>query len=69
MADPGKAVAFRVPHGTTWTVGNGSVGASVTASTSDMHLGLWGRANLSALSAVDGDVDLALLVLRGPLTP
>lgn len=69
MADPGSAVAFRIPDGTTWTVGSGSVGASVTAPPHELYLGLWDRADLSGMAAFDGDVELALRVLHGPLTP
>jgi uncharacterized protein (TIGR03083 family) len=69
MADPGRAVTFRLPDGRSWTVGNGSPGASVTASPRDMYLGLWGRSSLSGAAVIDGDIDLAVRVLRGPLTP
>jgi hypothetical protein len=34
-----------------------------------MYLGLWGRASLSETAVLDGDVGLALRVIRGPLTP
>jgi uncharacterized protein (TIGR03083 family) len=69
MADPGRAVTFRVNDGTAWTVGAGEVAASVTAAPRDMYLGLWGRAKLPDTAVLDGDTDLALRVIRGPLTP
>ena len=69
MTDPGKAVTFRVPGDTAWTFGTGEVTASVTAAPQDMYLGLWGRSSLSETAALDGDVDLAMRVIRGPLTP
>ena len=69
MADPGKAVTFRIPHGTAWTVGSGDVKAEVSATPRDMYFGLWGRSNLSNTAAIDGDTELALRVIRGPLTP
>ncbi|MDQ0866467.1 maleylpyruvate isomerase family mycothiol-dependent enzyme [Arthrobacter globiformis] len=69
MADPGKAVTFRVSGGTAWTVGNGGVAASVTATPREMYLGLWGRSSFSDIAVIDGDAGLALRVIRGPLTP
>ncbi|MGN7252723.1 maleylpyruvate isomerase family mycothiol-dependent enzyme [Arthrobacter sp. SAFR-014] len=69
MTDPGKAVTFRVPGGTAWNFGAGEVAASVTAAPQEMYLGLWGRASLSGTAVLDGDVGLALRVIRGPLTP
>jgi uncharacterized protein (TIGR03083 family) len=69
MPDPGGAVAFRVPDGTAWTVGNGDVTASVTAPPREMYLGLWGRSSFPDTAVIDGDADLALRVIRGPLTP
>ena len=69
MADPGKAVTFRVPGGAAWTFGTGNVEAEVTAPPREMYLGLWGRSNLLEKAALDGDADLATLVIRGPLTP
>lgn len=69
MADPEQAVPFRLPDGRSWTVGSGVVTASVTAPPRDMYLALWGRSSLSGTAAMDGDVDLAERVLRGPLTP
>ena len=69
MPDPGEAVTFHVPGGTTWTVGNGDVAASVTAPPREMYLGLWGRSSLSGTAVIDGGTDLALRVIRGPLTP
>ena len=69
MADPGRAVTFRVNAGTAWTVGAGGVAASVTAAPLDMYLGLWGRAKLPDTAVLDGDTDFALRVIRGPLTP
>ena len=69
MADPGRAVTFRVNEGTAWTVGAGEVAASVSAAPRDMYLGLWGRARLPDAAVLDGDSDLALRVISGPLTP
>lgn len=69
MPDPGGAVAFSVPDGPSWTVGDGAVAASVTAPPDDMYLGLWGRSELANSAALDGDINLALRVIRGPLTP
>jgi uncharacterized protein (TIGR03083 family) len=69
MADPEKAVAFRVPGGSAWTVGTGDAAASVTAAPQDMYLGLWGRSSLSDTAFIEGDAELALRVIRGPLTP
>jgi hypothetical protein len=34
-----------------------------------MYLGLWGRSSLSGTAFIEGDVELALRVIRGPLTP
>ncbi|MFP3462052.1 maleylpyruvate isomerase family mycothiol-dependent enzyme [Arthrobacter globiformis] len=69
MADPGRAVTFRVNDGAAWTIGNGAVAASITAAPREMYLGLWGRSSLSDTAVLDGDADLALRVIRGPLTP
>jgi uncharacterized protein (TIGR03083 family) len=69
MADPGMAVSFGLPDGATWTVGSGSVAASVTAPLHEMYVGLWGRSSLTDVAVLDGDVDLAKSVIRGPLTP
>ncbi|MFE5835363.1 maleylpyruvate isomerase family mycothiol-dependent enzyme [Arthrobacter sp. NPDC056493] len=69
MADPGRAVTFRVPDGTAWTFGTGDIAASVTAAPQEMYWGLWGRSSLSDKAVIDGDKGLALRVLRGPLTP
>ena len=69
MTDPGRAVTFGVPGGTAWTFGNGDISASVTAAPLEMYLGLWGRSSLSDTAVLDGDADLALRVIRGPLTP
>lgn len=69
MADPGRAVTFRVNDGTAWTFGTGDITASVTAAPRDMYLGLWGRCSLADTAVLDGDTDLALRVIRGPLTP
>jgi hypothetical protein len=69
VTDPGKSVTFRVPGGTAWNFGTGDVAASVTAAPQEMYLGLWGRAGLPDTAVVDGDVDLAMRVIRGPLTP
>lgn len=69
MADPGKAVAFRVPGGPVWTFGAGGVEAEVTVAPRELYLGLWGRCSLLDGAVIDGDADLALRVIRGPLTP
>jgi len=69
MQQPEKAVSFDVPGAGSWTVGAGPAAASVTAPLPDMYLGLWGRSNLKDTAIIDGDVALALRVLRGPLTP
>ena len=69
MTDPGKAVTFQVPAGTAWTVGNGDIAAAVTATPREMYLGLWGRSSLLGTASIEGDVELALRVIRGPLTP
>ncbi|MFC7848549.1 maleylpyruvate isomerase family mycothiol-dependent enzyme [Arthrobacter sp. NPDC057388] len=69
MADPGRAVAFRVHGGTTWIVGAGEIVASVAAVPQEMYLGLWGRSSLPDQAVIDGDTDLALRVIHGPLTP
>lgn len=69
MADPGKAVAFRIPAGTSWIVGTGDVAAEIRATPQDMYLGLWGRSKLADNAAISGEIDLALRVIRGPLTP
>lgn len=69
MTDPGQAVAFWLPDGRSWTIGSGAVAASVTAPPYDMYLGLWGRSSFADTAVIDGDVDLAVNVLRGPLTP
>ncbi|MFF1383139.1 maleylpyruvate isomerase family mycothiol-dependent enzyme [Arthrobacter sp. NPDC058288] len=79
MQPPKQAVAFHVPgvdgvgfderSAGHWTVGGGPAAASLTAPVADMYLGLWGRASLQDTAIIDGDADLALRVLRGPLTP
>jgi uncharacterized protein (TIGR03083 family) len=69
MDDPGRAVIFRIPGGTSWTVGSGDVEAEVSATPRDMYLGLWGRSNLADNASIDGDANLALRVIRDPLTP
>lgn len=69
MANPGKAVTFRIPGGTAWNFGNGDTAASITAAPQKMYLGLWGRARLSETAVLAGDVELASCVIRGPLTP
>jgi uncharacterized protein (TIGR03083 family) len=69
MQQPEKAVSFHVPGAGSWTVGPGSAAASITAPLHDMYLGLWGRSKLKNTAIIDGDVALALRVLRGPLTP
>ena len=69
MTAPERAVTFRVPGGTAWTFGTGDTAASVTAPLREMYLGLWGRSSLSGTAVLDGDADLALRAIRGPLTP
>ncbi|WP_427169937.1 maleylpyruvate isomerase family mycothiol-dependent enzyme [Arthrobacter sp. 92] len=69
MRHPARAVTFDVPGAARWTLGQGAAGASVSATAHGMYLGLWGRSNLAATAAVQGDADLALRVLQGPLTP
>jgi uncharacterized protein (TIGR03083 family) len=69
MTDPGRAVSFGLPDGPAWTVGSGSIAASVTAPLHEMYMGLWGRSSLKDAAVIDGDVELAEDVLRGPLTP
>lgn len=69
MTDPGKAVSFCVLDGPTWTVGSGCIAASVSAKPYDMYLGLWGRSSLPDTAVIEGDTELALRVIRGPLTP
>ena len=69
MADPGMAVTFGLPGGATWTVGSGSTTAWVTAPPREMYLGLWGRSRLLDTAVLEGDVDFAISVIHGPLTP
>lgn len=69
MQPPEQAIAFHVAGAGAWTVGSGTAAASVTASVADMYFGLWGRVSLKDAAIIDGDADLALRVLRGPLTP
>lgn len=69
MTNPERAVTFRVPGGTAWTVGSGDITASVTAAPQDMYLGLWGRSDLADTAFIEGDAGLAQRVIRGPLTP
>ncbi|MFE4543389.1 maleylpyruvate isomerase family mycothiol-dependent enzyme [Arthrobacter sp. NPDC056727] len=69
IADPGRGVTFHVPGGTAWTFGTGDAAASVTAAPREMYLGLWGRCSLADTAVLDGDIDLALRVIRGPLSP
>ncbi|WP_427133982.1 maleylpyruvate isomerase family mycothiol-dependent enzyme [Pseudarthrobacter sp. S9] len=69
MAAPEEAVTFRVPDGTTWTLGKGPVAASISAPLHGMYLGLWGRSSLAETAIIEGDADLALRVIQGPLTP
>jgi uncharacterized protein (TIGR03083 family) len=69
MTDPENAVTFTLPDGTAWTVGEGDIAATVIAAPQEMYLGLWGRSSLSETAALEGDADLALRVIRGPLTP
>ncbi len=69
MPQPEEAVTFHVPGATSWTLGQGPATASITATLHGMYLGLWGRSNLADTATIEGDADLALRVLKGPLTP
>lgn len=68
MPHPEAAVTFRVPEGTSWTIGGGPSKAWNTATLQEMYLGLWGRADLEDTAIIEGDAALALRVLQGPLT-
>ncbi|MCB5273072.1 hypothetical protein BJG92_00584 [Arthrobacter sp. SO5] len=69
MPHPEAAVTFHVAGAGSWTLGQGTAAASITAPVQEMYLGLWGRSNLAASATIEGDTDLALSVLRGPLAP
>jgi hypothetical protein len=69
MPSPEEAVTFHVPGATSWTLGEGPATASAAAPLHETYLGLWGRSNLAETANLDGDADLALRVLQGPLTP
>lgn len=69
MPPPAGAVTFNVPGRASWTLGEGPATASISAPLQEMYLGLWGRSSLGASAAIDGDIDLALRTLQGPLTP
>ncbi|UKA62707.1 maleylpyruvate isomerase family mycothiol-dependent enzyme [Arthrobacter sp. FW306-04-A] len=69
MPQPEAAVTFNVPGSGSWTIGTGSVAASITAPLRSMYLGLWGRSDLTDTAAIEGDASLALRVLQGPITP
>lgn len=69
MPHPDKAVTFRVPGATSWTLGPGPAVASISVPLPMMYLGLWGRSNLAHSALIEGDAAAALRVLRGPLTP
>ena len=63
------AVTFNVPGAASWTLGEGPALASISAPLQEMYCGLWDRTNLANTSTLDGDTDLALRILQGPLTP
>lgn len=63
------AVTFNVPGAASWTLGEGPALASISAPLQEMYCGLWDRTNLANASTIDGDTDLALRILQGPLTP
>ncbi|MEW1822605.1 maleylpyruvate isomerase family mycothiol-dependent enzyme [Arthrobacter sp. NPDC080031] len=69
MPLPEGAVTFRVPGAASWTVGEGAAQASITSPPQGMYLGLWGRSSLLETAIIEGDKDLAVRVLQGPLTP
>ncbi|HKU29416.1 MAG TPA: maleylpyruvate isomerase family mycothiol-dependent enzyme [Arthrobacter sp.] len=69
MAQLGQAVTFRVPDGTSWTLGEGTAAATISAPLREMYLGLWGRSNLADTALIEGDAELAHRAIRGPLTP
>jgi uncharacterized protein (TIGR03083 family) len=69
MSAPEGALTFRVPDGTAWTLGKGTAAAAIGAPLRAMYLGLWGRSSLGATATIEGDADLALRVIQGPLTP
>ncbi|MFK4296787.1 uncharacterized protein (TIGR03083 family) [Arthrobacter sp. GAS37] len=69
MPQPEGAVTFQVPGDRRWKVGQGSAEASITAPLHGMYLGLWGRSSLVETAIIEGDKDLAVRVLQGPLTP
>jgi uncharacterized protein (TIGR03083 family) len=69
MPEPEGAVTFQVPGTRSWRVGQGVADASITAPLQGMYVGLWGRSNLAETALIEGDKDLAVRVLQGPLTP
>ncbi|MFH5879078.1 maleylpyruvate isomerase family mycothiol-dependent enzyme [Arthrobacter sp. NA-172] len=69
MPQPEAAVTFEVPEAGSWTLGQGPVGASITAPLHSMYLGLWGRSNLAESAVIQGDVSLAFRIMEGPITP
>ena len=69
MPPPEGAVTFQVPGARSWKVGEGSAEASITSPLQGMYLGLWGRSSLLETAIIEGDKDLAVRVLQGPLTP
>ncbi|KRE67777.1 hypothetical protein ASG92_14190 [Arthrobacter sp. Soil736] len=64
-----QAVTFRVPDGSAWTLGEGPAAATISGPLREMYLGLWGRSGLVDTASIEGDADLALRVIQGPLTP
>ncbi|MET3812305.1 maleylpyruvate isomerase family mycothiol-dependent enzyme [Arthrobacter sp. UYEF3] len=69
MPDPHGTVSFHVPGADSWTLGQGAAAATITSPLREMYLGLWGRTDLAATAAIEGDAALARRVLQGPLTP
>ncbi|MDQ0032199.1 maleylpyruvate isomerase family mycothiol-dependent enzyme [Arthrobacter bambusae] len=69
MAPLEQAVTFRVPDGSTWTLGDGPVAATVSAPTREMYFGLWGRSSLADNAMIEGDAEIALRAIHSPLTP
>lgn len=69
MPQPEGAVTFQVPGAHSWKVGQGAAEVSITATLHGMYLGLWGRSSLLETAIIEGDKDLAVRVLQGPLTP
>lgn len=69
MAPLEQAVTFRAPDGTSWTIGEGPAAATISAPAREMYLGLWGRSSLADTAIIDGDAEIALRAIQGPLTP